>query len=147
MYIKGILSNSQDKLADLVHPQQDGTFVRVEVVETSFSGWKPDTLAVVLHPHCARFLLTFVERSFSIWRPDRAIALFRRKDFAKNRCGADWYRASIHGFSVRCIDHLCYCSKNISGVSLLLTSPDSIATIFNMSLSPLGTIRIAKCKY
>lgn len=26
MYIKGILSNSQDTLTDLVHPQQDGTF-------------------------------------------------------------------------------------------------------------------------
>ena len=35
----------------------------------------------------------------------------------------------------------------ISGMSLLLTTPDSIATIFNMSRSSLGTIRIAKCKY
>ena len=26
MYIKGIPKNSQDILADLVHPQQDGTF-------------------------------------------------------------------------------------------------------------------------
>ena len=84
MYIKGILSNSQDKLADLVHPQQDGTFVRVEVVETSFSGWKPDTLAVVLHSHFARFLLAFARGRF------QSGDLIGRLPCLEGRSGAGW---------------------------------------------------------
>ena len=57
--------------------------VRIIRIELISEVWRTPTLAIVLHPHCARFLLTFVERSFSIWRPDRAIALFRRRE---------WYR-------------------------------------------------------
>ena len=84
MCIEGIPKNSQDILADLAHPQQDGTFEHSIGFEPHIWFTKPALYQLSYRVHCARFLLTFVERSFSIWRPDRAIALFRWKDFTKN---------------------------------------------------------------
>ena len=67
MYIKGILKNSQDRLADLVHPQQDGTFEQVEVIETSSKEWKSSTLAIVLHLRLWSLLVTL--QSLRFFRP------------------------------------------------------------------------------
>ena len=71
MCIEGIPKNSQDILADLAHPQQDGTFEHSIGFEPHIWFTKPALYQLSYRVHCARFLLTFVERSFSIWRPDR----------------------------------------------------------------------------
>jgi hypothetical protein len=58
MCIKGILSNSQVKLTDLAHPQQDGTLCGRRDSNPQLSVWRTDALPIELLLHARLFTET-----------------------------------------------------------------------------------------
>ena len=142
MCIKGILSNSQVKLADLAHPQQDGTLSRRRDSNPLHSAWKADT-----RPH--ELLLRATTFCWTSW-----IHLYRTGGVSHscNPCGDNrwinprkdridlfknlWSRLELNQHP-RIFGPLhrppLLLLRLSSGVSLILTTPDSITTILNVS--------------